>query len=212
MSRVNQGWKEAWTAKEDALKARMAKQVERLQANAHVLKPLQVGDIVRIQNQTGSHPNKWDKTGTVVQVGQNDQYIVKVDGSWCLTLRNRKFLRKMIPRGLEDQENKLASPSSLPASNLLPSLPVPMITDANKEPSKGGLSDAVTIPEDPSPLNNPVREPLSVTPSALPKTKETVVAPPDVPHSQAIKLADTSPMQMRPKRDRKKPDWYGDRV
>ena len=92
--------KEAWTAKEDALKARMAKQVERLQANAHVLKPLQVGDIVRIKNQTGSHPNKWDKTGTVVQVGQNDQYIVKVDGSWRLTLRNRKFLRKMIPRGL----------------------------------------------------------------------------------------------------------------
>ena len=211
-STVNQGWKEAWTAKEDALKARMAKQVERLQANTHALKPLQVGDIVRIQNQTGSHPNKWDKTGTVVQVGQNDQYIVKVDGSWRLTLRNRKFLRKMIPRGLEDQENKLASPSSLPASNLLPSFPAPMITDANKEPSKDGLSDTVTTPEDPSPLNNPVREPLSVTPSALPKTKETVVAPPDVPHSQAIKLADTSPMQMRPKRDRKKPDWYGDRV
>ena len=139
MSRVNQGWKEAWIAKEDALKARMAKQVERLQANAHVLKPLQVGDIVRIQNQTGSHPNKWDKTGTVVQVGQNDQYIVKVDGSWRLTLRNRKFLRKMIPRGLDDQENKLASPSSLPASNLPPSFPVPLITDANKEPSKGGV-------------------------------------------------------------------------
>jgi hypothetical protein len=61
-SAVNQGWKEAWAAKEDALKARMAKQVEKLQANAHVLKPLQVGDLVRIQNQTGSNPKKWDKT------------------------------------------------------------------------------------------------------------------------------------------------------
>jgi hypothetical protein len=52
---------------------------------------------VRIQNQTGPNPTKWDKTGLVVEVRQFDQYVVRVDGSGRVTLRNRKFLRKYIP-------------------------------------------------------------------------------------------------------------------
>ena len=36
------------------------------------LPPLAVGDTVRIQNQTGNHPLKWDKTGRVVEVRQFD--------------------------------------------------------------------------------------------------------------------------------------------
>ena len=248
-SAVNQGWKEAWAAKEDALKARMAKQVEKLQANAHVLKPLQVGDLVRIQNQTGSHPNKWDKTGTVVQVGQNDQYIVKVDGSWRLTLRNRKFLRKMLPRSLEDIERKPAFPSNHA---------IPLIPDVRSEPSKEDSSNEAETPTDLPSLNDPVLSPpaISVTPPA----------PPDVPHyhasepagnEQAIpttrgrgrprkrgftgipswrtNLSDGQPtsnierpeneyqtsspersqpshVEMRPQRERRTPDWYGDRV
>ena len=50
-----------------------------------------------IQNQTGPHPTKWNKTGVVVEVKQHDQYLVRVDGSNRLTLRNRKFLRKYTP-------------------------------------------------------------------------------------------------------------------
>ena len=61
------------------------------------LPALIVGDYVRIQNQTGPQPNKWDKTGRVVKVRQFDQYVVRVDGSGRMTLRNRKFLRKYIP-------------------------------------------------------------------------------------------------------------------
>ena len=49
---------------------------------------------MRIQNQSGNDPNKWDKTGVVVEVKQHDQYVIRVDGSGRVTLRNRKFLRK----------------------------------------------------------------------------------------------------------------------
>ena len=49
---------------------------------------------MRVQNQNGNSPLKWDRTGQVVQVGDHDQYIVRVDGSRRLTKRNRKFLRK----------------------------------------------------------------------------------------------------------------------
>ena len=58
------------------------------------LKPLQVGDLVRIQNQFRPHPLKWDRTGVIVEVKQHDQYVVKIDGSSRSTLRNRKFLRR----------------------------------------------------------------------------------------------------------------------
>jgi hypothetical protein len=70
---------------------------EHLSEHTRTLQPLVVGDCVRIQNQTGPHPNKWDKTGIIIEVRQFDQYVVRVDGSGRITLRNRKFLRKYLP-------------------------------------------------------------------------------------------------------------------
>ena len=61
------------------------------------LPPLKVGDFVRIQNQTGQYSKRWDKTGTVIEVRQHDQYVIRVDGSGRVTNRNRKFLRKYSP-------------------------------------------------------------------------------------------------------------------
>jgi hypothetical protein len=51
---------------------------------------------VRIQNQIGHYPLKWDKTGVIIEFPQFDQYVVKVDGSGRVTLRNRKFFRKYV--------------------------------------------------------------------------------------------------------------------
>ena len=60
---------------------------------------LTLGDNVRVQNQTGEKPTRWDNTGVVVEVKEFDQYVVKMDGTGRLSLRNRKFLRKIIPYG-----------------------------------------------------------------------------------------------------------------
>ena len=49
-----------------------------------------------VQNQTGRFPNKWDKTGTVVENMDYDKVLVKLDGSGRLTTRNRKFVKKII--------------------------------------------------------------------------------------------------------------------
>ena len=56
-------------------------------------------DHVMIQNQTGPFPNKWGKSGVVVELKDYHQYVVKVDGSGRLTVRNGKFLRKFNPPG-----------------------------------------------------------------------------------------------------------------
>ena len=94
-SLVADPWKDMWAHKELALKARLGTQVDRLDARGRDLPPLQIGDRCRIQNQYGNHPGKWDRTGQVVQAKGHDQYVVRVDGSGRVTIRNRKFLRKI---------------------------------------------------------------------------------------------------------------------
>ena len=76
------------------MRARNVRNAERLTEHTVRLQPLKVGDRVFFQNQTGNHPLRWDRTGSVIEVKQFDQYAVKVDGSGRFTLRNRKFLRK----------------------------------------------------------------------------------------------------------------------
>ena len=113
-------WKETWASKERALKARFSRSQEDLNMHTRALTPLSVGDKVFIQNQHGPHPNKWDRTGLVVEVGNFDQYRIKVDGSGRLTLRNRRFLRKYTPAStiIESGRSHLTNTSNL-------DLPVP---------------------------------------------------------------------------------------
>ena len=90
-------WRETLKAREEALRNRHMRAAERWSEHTKRLPPLVVGDKVRVQNQTGPHPTKWDKTGTITEVRQYDQYVIKMDGSGRMTVRNRKFLRKYIP-------------------------------------------------------------------------------------------------------------------
>ena len=90
-------WKETLKQRESALRNRHMKIAERLTEHTQRLPPLCVGDFVRIQNQTGRHPIKWDRTGRVIEVCQYDQYAIRVDGSGRITMRNRKFLRQYTP-------------------------------------------------------------------------------------------------------------------
>ena len=44
---------------------------------------------------TGNHSSRWDKTGLVVEALPHRHYRVRIDGSRRLTLRNRRFIRKI---------------------------------------------------------------------------------------------------------------------
>ena len=92
--------------------------VDKINAKAHELEPLIVGDQVHIQNQYGSHLTRWDKTGVVMQVGEHDKYMVRVHGSGRVTARNRRFLRKFLR--LEEkmiEEPRLILPSEEQCDN-----------------------------------------------------------------------------------------------
>ena len=90
-------WRETWAKQEDALRLRFARQAESRRHGSKAQPPLIPGDRVLVQNQAGVKPNRWDRTGTIVEVRPHDQHVVRVDGSGRLTLRNRQFLRKVVP-------------------------------------------------------------------------------------------------------------------
>ena len=94
-----------WNAIADAREMALAKRVLKATSSPHdkkELHPLKIGDSVQIQNQAGTHPNKWSNTGVVSEALPHRQYNVVMDGSRRVTLRNRRFLRKIDPVARKD--------------------------------------------------------------------------------------------------------------
>ena len=103
-------WQRLAEQREQALAERCAKLKERLTQNTKTLEPLHSGEWVVIQNQVRNFPRRWDKTGTVLEPNGFDQYRVVTDGSRRITLRNRKFLRKI--QTPEERSIAIGSPRS----------------------------------------------------------------------------------------------------
>lgn len=91
--KMNPQWHDLLRLREQALAKRHMKRGVELSEHTRRLKPLTVGQSVTIQNQHGNNPKRWCNTGTIVEVGEFDKYLVKVDGSGRLTVRNRRYLR-----------------------------------------------------------------------------------------------------------------------
>ena len=90
-------WKEILAHREKALAKRHAREHERWSEHTRLLQPLKVEDRVYIQDLVGNYPRKWERTGVVVETRQFHQYVVRIDGSGRVTLRNRQHLRKFTP-------------------------------------------------------------------------------------------------------------------
>ena len=186
---VHPQWKEAWKAKEEALKARYVKTIENLSEHSRPLAALQHGDHVMIQNQSGRFPKKWDKSGVIIEIGENDQYTVKVDGSGRLTLRNRRFLRKFDSHKLHPEWYGSAYPQSAASAGEQP-IHEYVSTIPRQRMSSGG-QDAASQDEVPrrppvcSP-STPRHEPAQHAPSVpgCPPSAQPYAQPYVQPHAQ----------------------------
>ena len=160
--RVNPQWRDAWKAKEEALKERYVKTLESLNEHARPLPPLRQGNHVMVQNQRGRFPKKWDHSGLVVETKPNDQYVVKLAGSGRLTLRNRRFLRQYDPHVLHGSPSR-SSPSGIRTLNAIP-------TDNQREPvllSTPMVSNDIPPPViTHSPLHRSTPAPVTSTPTS----------------------------------------------
>ena len=141
-------WQATLQAREDALRNRHMRDAERLSEHTVSLPPLKVGDTVRIQNQVGPHPNKWDKTGIVIEVRQFHQYVIRVDGSGRVTLRNRRFLRRYTPVVERGPVTMLPGPLQLGwRTSPLPSPSADPVRPPNPQPLPEGPTTSPTYPQ-----------------------------------------------------------------
>ena len=55
--------------------------------------------MVLIQNQKGTsiQAKRWDRSGVALEVSKFDKYVVRVEGTDRIKMRNRRFLRKAEP-------------------------------------------------------------------------------------------------------------------
>ena len=84
-------------ARKTALGRRATNAEKEWSEHMRAIPPLKVGDMVMVQNQSGNHPLRWDKQGTIVKSEGLDQYKVMIDGSRRLTRRNRRYQRLFTP-------------------------------------------------------------------------------------------------------------------
>lgn len=184
-------WRETLQSREEALRNRHMRTAERLSEHTRPLPPLVVGDCVRIQNQTGPNPTKWDKTGIVVEVRQFDQYVVRVDGSGRVTLRNRKFLRKYLP--VVPRAPLLMLPEPATPATSIPAAPLVRTTP---------LSVPETAPHSPQPVfpfigtkpRSPYEDDTATprrTPATPMATSPTPMATPPTPRATSTALPHT---------------------
>ena len=127
--KLNEHWLRQAQLREESLRERNEKLATRYNRSVKVHQPLQMGASVLIQNNSSTSKRRWDRSGTVVEVLPNRQYMIKLNGSGRLTRQNRKFI-KQIPHGLvsntiwtfpiNDNITTDSSPSVPPTTTTLP--------------------------------------------------------------------------------------------
>ena len=85
-------WIAAAQNREKNLSQRNVRLIEKYIRTAHTLRPLLKGQIVSIQC---TNSGRWSTTGQIIEILPHNQYLIRVDGSRRITLRNRRFLRKL---------------------------------------------------------------------------------------------------------------------
>ena len=137
---------------------------DRYNIDKHHLAPLSVGDSVSIQNRTGSHPLRWDRTGTVVERLEHRQYLVKSDGSGRVLRRTRAHLRRIDQRTRTRgvmQDRPSEADASVPSDDTTPDAPLLI---------PGRLQDGTEVidPIDPAEdiataTEGPINEPVGIS-------------------------------------------------
>ena len=171
-------WRQAWAAKEEALRTRITRTTKSL--NAHS-RPLTLGERVFLQNQQGPNPTKWDHSGVVVESAGHDQYRVKVDGSGRITLRNRHFLQAYMPatpsiRSQQPTASQLPTSSADQYPNVVPAqAPLSPLTPARptqvNSPNLDAQSRDLQLPTSPDEDSSMLPTPPPLPPEPVPRPR-----------------------------------------
>ena len=175
-------WKELLAHRERALAKRHSREHEKWTEHTQLLQPLKVGDHVYLQNLVGNHPKRWERTGVVVEIRQFHQYVVRIDGSGRVTLRNRQHLRKFVPFRPETPSNPVLD---TPAAILAPPRATPQASEpppVAHQPCAPG--DPPVPPRTPNRSASPVVNPATLHDPPVPAPAAPNQAP--QPHAPPV--------------------------
>ena len=182
-------WRLTMEQREIALSKRHIRQEKLLREHTKTLTPLTQNAVVMVQNQTGRHALKWDKSGTIVEVLPYDQYRIKMDGSGRVSTRNRKFIRPISPYSLSrDRPTPDVDISLAGEISEEPSIMTEPLTDNNTSPAlEPPVSESDSAPA-PSPVRAPAQTP---TQSDQPAAADPQAEPAQSRSSGRIKTPNT---------------------
>ena len=163
------------------MRARAAMNIETLSEHCKTLTPLRHGDSVFVQNQSGNHPTKWDRTGMVTECHPHHKYTVKIDATGRTTTRNRQFLRRYTP----------------PEKNVLLGVRPPHEASVDASPKHVTLPNNDTIPAD------LFHTPNDITRQTVPPTLPAATSVPQMHDVSRPVAGDTMPELRRSTRVKK---------
>jgi hypothetical protein len=166
--------RQEWVLDQDRRELALAKRHvlkrEDLMQKTKELLPLAIGQDVSVQNQTGLSKLKWDKSGVVVAALPHHKYKVKMDGTGRVSLRNRVFLRAILPFGAGERRQELLLPARGPPGPLGVAKPQASPPAVLGGPTKGPVSILPTNGSDQAIVHD---EDLMQMPADIDDTVET---------------------------------------
>ena len=180
-------WIDTLNRREEALRTRHMASCRTVAWTQHTkqLPPLCASDHVRVQNQIGPHPLKWDKTGWIVEVWQFDHMLfVLMDWDVPTSMHNRKFLRKFVPVQKPKAKHFVAEdfrflPTITRSTTSVPTTPPVIIVEKSTEQTQSPRPDNLT-------LQNlaPPSATADGVPPALPPDPPVTISPTPLHHRQ----------------------------
>jgi hypothetical protein len=175
--------KELLSHREKALVRRHSREHEKWNEHTRRLPPLKVGDHVYLQNLVGNHPRRWARTGIVVEVRQYHQYVIRVDGTGRVTIRNRQHLRKFTAFQIPQKGAIYVAPTPVTER---PQSVVPKTPPASKTPVSKETQPLILSPPPCTPRSTPTCASPSQLYSSPPQQLKQVFAPERLTSSQPI--------------------------
>ena len=107
-------WKEKLKMWDETISTLREKEMKRYNEKAKPLKPLQIGQNVRLQDPV---TKKWDRFGNIVGIGKNRDYHVRLP-SGRVFWRNRRFVRPAVIEEPEEDNTKVDEDSAPKQQNV----------------------------------------------------------------------------------------------
>jgi hypothetical protein len=163
--RVNKNWLDHLKTREETMSLSNEVRKREYDISSRDLKALAVGDKVLCQN---TRSNKWDRSGSIVEVGKFRQYQVIMDGSGRISTRNRRHLQKII---IPDR----CIPSATHSTEMTTS---PMMNEETVEkiPSQHS-GKSVTFKETTNRITEPMQQQQQNDANDAPETETTIPQP-----------------------------------